>query len=76
LQVKEKTMYHRILDTYIAGIPCQVGVTSLTIDRRHGYDEVDFDVLDRRGRPASWLDKKLGDEDLERIVGEIIEVMR
>ena len=67
-------MYHRILDTRIAGIPCKIGITSLTIDRQFG-SEADFHVMDRRGRLAPWLDRKLTEGDYERIVDEIVEAM-
>jgi hypothetical protein len=67
-------MYKGILDTRIAGIPCKIGITSLTIDRRFG-SEADFHVMDRRGRLAPWLDRKLTEGDYERIVDEIVEAM-
>lgn len=65
-------MYHRILDTRIAGIPCKIGVIRLI---RDVCAEADFHVMDRRGRLAPWLNRKLTEGDYERIVREIVEVM-
>lgn len=75
------------IDTRIAGIPCQAYVTHCYIQAPHrgsahtchsdmdyyGYSEIEFEVLDRRGRPAPWLAKKLTSDDDERIQSEIIE---
>lgn len=35
--------------------------------------EIDFEILDRRGRPAPWLERKLTDAERERIERELIE---
>lgn len=67
-------MYHRILDTRIAGIPCKVGVTYF-IKEPFLQPEADFHVMDRRGRIAPWLRRKLTEGDYERIVVEIAEVL-
>jgi hypothetical protein len=67
-------MYHWILDTRIAGIPCKVGVTAF-IKEPGLQPEADFRVMDRRGRLAPWLNKKLTEGDYERIVVEIAEVL-
>ena len=37
------------------------------------YPEVEFEVLDQRGRPAPWLEKKMTDAERERIEDEILE---
>lgn len=71
------------LDTRVAGIPCIVRVKSFVkvngsyshnapsdMDY-YGYTESDWEVLDRRGRKADWLNKKLKSEDVERIEAEI-----
>ena len=70
----------------IAGIPCQIEVTSLDVVRGsyspyadsdldfYGYvDEFDYNVLDRRGRPAPWLERKLTDADKDRLFDEAIK---
>jgi hypothetical protein len=73
------------VDTRIAGIPCRVDVTHYlcvrpwagsvhtcpSADDYYGYTEVEFDVADRRGRPAQWLEKKLTNDDRERITREV-----
>jgi hypothetical protein len=41
----------------------------------YGYSESEWDVLDRRGRPAAWLERKLTDDDRQRIEQEIAEAM-
>lgn len=67
------------IHTRIAGIPCQVQLNHLepiTPAYRHGHPdnwepesggEMDFTVLDRRGRPAPWLDNKLTDDGVHAI---------
>lgn len=75
-------------DHRVAGIPCQIGVLSYRhyppvsanprachSDLEHyGYSEVDYVVLDRNGRPAEWLQRKVSDDS--GIVDEINERMR
>ena len=59
----------------IVGIPCLIKVTEFNVvkpwrgsvhtcpsaDDWYGYTDIDFEVCDRRGRPAPWLEKKLSD---------------
>lgn len=65
----------------VDGIPCQIGVIEYV---RGSYDynaASDFDyygtcsweVLDRKGYKANWLEKKLKDEDYSRIERELEE---
>ncbi|HEX7387838.1 MAG TPA: hypothetical protein VF285_11285 [Castellaniella sp.] len=72
-----------ILDTHICGIPCQVDVTHFISQRPmgsmadsdrdcYGYTEIDFEVLDSRGRPAPWLARKMTDVDTRAVEQEII----
>lgn len=73
------------IETYICGIPCRVVVDSFTpgyppkinADPAACYEgadpEIEFTVLDRRGRPAPWLERKMTDHDLARIERQIIE---
>ena len=72
------------LETNIKGIPCLVNVMTFTkvppdpttwvsaLDF-YGYTEIEFEVLDRRGSPAPWLERKLDDEERSRIEGEIAD---
>lgn len=78
------THYLTVIENRIAGIPCKLGVTSFThVDGSYnynavndfdyyGYSEVTWDVLDRRGRPAPWLEKKLTEKEIERINMDVV----
>jgi len=72
-----------ILPTHIQGIPCRVRVTRYfhqpaigywadSPDDCYGYTEIEFVVLDGRGRPAPWLEKRMFSEDRCAIEQEII----
>ena len=75
------------IESRVAGIPCLIGVTHFDCVRGsysynaasdmdyYGYSESEWDVLDRRGRPAAWLERKLTDDDRRRIEQEIAEAM-
>ena len=81
--------YELVFDTRIAGIPCQIGVTyfhyqppwrgsAQTCDSDwayYGYTELEYDVLDRRGRPAAWLEKKMDDEIRSEIGQEALQLL-
>ena len=58
------------LDARISGIPCRIEVTYFFKQEPlgpscdsdwdcYGYTNIEFDVLDRNGRPAPWLAKKM-----------------
>lgn len=73
------------IESTVAGIPCIIGVTYFDSEEGsysyhadsdvdyYGYTECEFDVLDRRGRKAAWLERKLSDEDTIRIEGEVAQ---
>lgn len=75
------------IESRVAGIPCMIGVSHFDCVRGsysynaasdmdyYGYSESEWDVLDRRGRPAAWLERKLTDDDRKRIEQEIAEAM-
>jgi len=42
----------------------------------HGYTESEWEVCDRRGRPAPWLARKINDEINERIEETIATHMK
>jgi len=75
------------IESRVAGIPCLIGVTHFDSVQGsysynapsdmdyYGYTESEWDVLDRRGRPAAWLERKLTDDDRQRIEQEIAEAM-
>jgi hypothetical protein len=73
-----------MIETRIAGIPCLIEPTSVFVQKPlgpmcdsdydcYGYAEIEFDVLDRNGRPAPWLEKKLTPADIDRIETLILE---
>lgn len=75
-----------IIQTRLAGIPCQIAVTdfrrvegSYSYDApseldHYGYTDYDYEVLDRRGRPAPWLERKVSADDIEqKIIGHFDE---
>ena len=73
------------IETRVAGIPCIVGVTYFESVRGsynyhaasdmdyHGYTECEFEVLDRRGRKAPWLERKLTDKIINEIEQDIAD---
>lgn len=77
------------VQTRVAGIPCIARVThfyrqspwrggaqSCPSDMDwYGFTECEFQILDRRGRPAPWLERKLTDDEVARIEEEITESM-
>lgn len=71
------------LQTRISGIPCLIEVTSYYPATpmkwfRNGDcappedEEIEFRVLDRKGYPAPWLEKKMDEEDRIRIEQELL----
>ena len=75
------------IETRISGIPCIVEITSYYPARsgkwfRDGscaapeYEELEFVVLDRKGYPAPWLERKMDDHDRNRIVEELRKQMK
>lgn len=75
------------IESRVAGIPCLIGVLYFDSVRGsysyhapsdmdyYGYTESEWEVLDSRGRPAPWLERKLTDGDRQRIEQEIAEAM-
>lgn len=72
------------IESTVAGIPCLVQIDHVFVQRPmgpsadsdldcYGYAEVEFTVLDRNGRPAPWLSKKLTKQEIERIENMILE---
>ncbi len=68
----------------IQGIPCLLSVTHFfeqkplgiyadSSDDCYGYTEIEYDVLDRRGRPAPWLEKKMTKADHDAAEQAIID---
>jgi hypothetical protein len=78
-------MYLAEIETRVAGIPCLIGVVdyfsvagsycqnAASDWDYHGYSEINWVVLDSRGRPAPWLEKKLTPALMDRVEQEIRE---
>ena len=81
-------MYQALVEIRAAGIPALAGVRGYSYQAPHrgspfqcdsdwdylGWEEIDWVLLDRRGRPASWLDRKLTKTDREEINRELLEL--
>jgi hypothetical protein len=74
-----------LIDTRIAGIPCLVRATfSEDRSRLHGHpdswchepSELDYAVLDRRGRLAPWLERKMDSRDRAALERTIVRCAR
>lgn len=69
------------LSMRIAGIPCLVDVTSYTprlilgVTMPDREESISFTVLDRRGRPAPWLARKVTSEDEAEILEHYLETV-
>jgi hypothetical protein len=71
-------------DSQVAGIPCSILVGRVDIQKGnysynaacpeeyHGYQDIEFSVLDRKGYPANWLQAKLSGADIARIEKDIL----
>lgn len=76
------------LVSQIQGIPCLIEVTRCHVVKGsfnynapsdldyYGYSEIEFEILDRKGYKASWLERKATEEDSERIEQEILRAYR
>lgn len=72
--------------TRVAGIPCQVYVTWYQAGTNYlihsaslepnDPEEFEFSLLDRKGYPAQWLERKLTEDDEIRILEEYKDIMR
>lgn len=75
------------IQTRVAGIPCVVRVTYFApadmgctggeadFWRPPSPPDIEYHVLDRRGRPAPWLDRKLTNEARARLERDLIEYL-
>lgn len=78
-------MTYPTLDARIAGIPCQARILSYTpghpaktnADPGSCYEssppEIEYEVLDRRGRLAPWLEAKLIDKERAALEFQLME---
>ncbi len=76
------------MHTRVSNIPCQVMITCYYPARHANFrgtpdrwtpsepEEISFQVLDRRGRVAPWLEEKLNEQDRRRIEDELRDYLR
>ena len=84
---KPRKQYGYTVPFRISGIPCLLGVDSYSSVKGsysyhaandldyHGYVECEFDVLDRKGYPAAWLEVKMTSKDYtmaEKVIAEYL----
>ena len=72
----------------IAGVPCLIGVTGYLYQPPckghpstcasdwdyYGYEEIEWEILDRRGKPAPWLERKLSKGERGEITSHLLEL--
>jgi hypothetical protein len=63
----------------VAGIPCLIGVISYESEPQTwddpGCTDMEWEILDRRGRPAPWLERKVTDKEQSSIEDAIYQEM-
>ena len=68
-------------ESQVQGIPCKVRVTYATKYVPASWDspeesgEFEFDLLDRKGYRAKWLEKKVTEKDVERLEREYCDYL-
>jgi hypothetical protein len=80
-----ETLDGDIFKSSINGIPCQILVTSYIDEKpiisglwensEPGHFEFEFEVYDRKGYPAAWLEAKLTDDINDQIADEFIKLL-
>jgi hypothetical protein len=79
----KRRAYQTIFESRVCGIPCNIGVTyvessagsySYYADNPtdyYGCFEAEFEILDRNERRAEWLERKMTEEDNEKVQRDI-----
>lgn len=81
-------MYQALVEIRAAGIPALAGVTHYSYQAPfrgspfrcdsdwdyYGFEEIEWDLLDRRGRSAPWLDRKLSQSERGEITRHLLEL--
>jgi hypothetical protein len=73
-----------IIDVSVHGIPCQAAMVGghyvkpdsgadNPCDYAGGWFDFEFELLDRKGYRAKWLEKKMSDADAEKIMAALIK---
>ena len=74
------------IETRVAGIPALIRVSRHSYQRPdpstwsssedfYGGWDLDYEVCDRRGRPAPWLEEKMGLRDVQDLEQTIVEYL-
>lgn len=81
--------YIAVFDTRVCRIPAKVGILSFNkvpafrgnsmvcfsdLDY-YGYTEAEFEILDRKGRKAEWLERKMTEHDYDKAEAEVVDYM-
>lgn len=81
-QVNYSAIIHH---SVLGGLPCQIGVHTYRVVRGsfaynapsdldyNGYTDIEYDILDRRGRPAAWIERRLTRQDyldIEQLIAD------
>lgn len=81
------TSYIATVEHNIAGIPCQIGVIyyknvkgsyssrAMDPDEYYGYLDADYDILDRKGYHAPWLERKLTRKEVDSALEAIVDYL-
>lgn len=74
-----------MIRTHISGIPCQAEMTgghyqkpdyttwASDWDYYGGWVDLEFEIYDRKGYRAKWLENKMSEKDFARITAELLE---
>lgn len=76
-----------MIEARVCGIPCLIEASYTKVEGSysfhaasdydyHGYEECEWTVCDRRGRPAPWLERKMDAQDRNDIEVLVIEHFR
>ena len=73
--------FPQLVNVTVCGIPAQAKITHLVVvkgsvhadnpDDYYGYSEVEFEICDRKGYQAKWLERKMTDEDRDSVEEQI-----
>jgi hypothetical protein len=74
------------IDYTLHGIPCLIGVSHFYHQKPnystwdsdvdyYGYTECEWSILDRKGYPAPWLERKITEDEIAHIESRIVESM-
>ena len=63
-----------MFESNVQGIPCQDQITRSIVERQFGlfpgYCDFEYEIYDRKGYRAKWLEAKITNNEHERIVTE------